>query len=132
MLENILTFINIVGAIFLIREGTFIKTKYFKYSSFFISLCLIGILLKITHWGFGNELITISSILILTFYTKHFSEKPLKYRIDYLKLSWGIMAILIYISTIYHLFSRELRIIPPLIMFFIVLEYFRTEKELKK
>jgi hypothetical protein len=131
-LEFILSVINVLGLIFVLKEGTFINTKYFKYSSFFISTYIIGIFLKITHWGFGNELLAISSIFILLLYVKHFTKKLVKQKIDYLKLLWVFTTLLIIINTIFHLYSRDLKIIPMIIMFFILLEYFRNERSSSK
>ena len=90
MLETVLSIINLTGALYLLQSGQFFKTKFFKIASLFIAAYIIGILFKITHFVFANELITISSVAILLLYVKYFTTKPVKNRLEYLKLAWVV------------------------------------------
>lgn len=129
MLEIILSIINFTGALYLLQSGQFFKTKYFKIASLFIAVYIIGILFKITHFVFANELITISSFAILLLYAKYFTTKPVKNRLEYLKLAWVMSTFGISLIRVLHLTRLDLHIIPPVIMTFIILEFFRKEKE---
>ena len=129
MLETVLSIINLTGALYLLKSGQFFRTKYFKIAALFISAYLIGLLFKITHFVFANELITISSVAILLLYAKYFTTKPVKNRLEYLKLVWVVSTFGISLIRILHLTILDLHIIPPVIMSFIILEFFRKEKE---
>lgn len=128
MLETILTVINLAGAFYLLQNGQFFKTKYFKIASLFIASYFIGIFFKITHWSFGNELITISSVAILLLYFKYFTTKVVKNKLEYLKIAWVVSTFGVGLIRILHLTLLDLHIIPPVIMSFIILEHFRREK----
>lgn len=130
MLETILTIINLVGAFYLLQNGQFFKTKYFKIASLFIAFYLIGIFFKIAHWKYEILLITGSSVIILLLYVKYFTTKPIKNRLEYLKLAWIVSTFGISLVRILHLSRLDLNIIPPVIMSFIILEHFRREKTL--
>jgi hypothetical protein len=129
MLETILSIINFTGALYLLQNGQFFRTKYFKIASLFIAAYIIGILFKIIHFVFANELVTISSVAILLLYAKYFTTKPVKNKLEYLKLAWVVSTFSVGLVNLFHLSVLDLYIIPPVIMTFIVLEFFRKEKE---
>ena len=129
MLEQILSIINFIGALYFLQIGQFYKTKYFKIASLLIVAYIIGILFKITHFVFANELFIASSVGILLLYLKYFTRKPVKNRLDYLKLTWVVCTFGIGLIRFLHLTKLDLHIIPPVVMTFIIFEYFKSEKE---
>ena len=129
MLEAVLAIVNFIGALYLLQNGQFSRTKYFKIAALFISAYLIGKLFKITHFSFGNQFIVLSSVAILLLYVKYFTTKPVKNRLEYLKLTWVVSTFSVGLVNLFNLSALDLYIIPPVIMTFIVLEFFRKEKE---
>ena len=99
---------SFVGLIMLLSNGTFIKTKYFKIAQGIISFVIIGALLKIMHWTeYANLIIIVGLIGIAICYFLHFSKKPIKKRLDYLKLLWVIVSYTFAILGFLHLINRD-------------------------
>lgn len=99
---------SFVGVIMLLSNGTFIKTKYFKIAKGIISFVIIGALLKIMHWTeYANHIIILGLIGIVICYFLHFSEKPIKIRLDYLKLLWLIVSYTFAILGFLHLINKD-------------------------
>lgn len=126
ILETTLFCIELFGMFFLLYMGTFIKTKYFRYSKLLFALLLVGALFKITNW-FNSDLFFIVGFLgILVMYVLSFIQKPFKNRLDYLKLAWITISIPYKLLIFFHLVGRDYGIITQIIMFFALLEYFRN------
>ncbi|MFC4817251.1 MULTISPECIES: hypothetical protein [unclassified Flavobacterium] len=128
MLETILSILNFTGALFFLQNGNFIKTIYFKIALLFILAYPIGVVFKITHFVYANEILILSSLAILLFYVKYFTNKPIKNRLEYLKLAWVVCVFGIGLLRMLRLIHLDLHILPPVIMSFMILDYFRNEK----
>ena len=99
---------SFVGLIMLLLNGTFIKTKYFKIAQGMIAIIIIGTLLKIMHWTrYANLIIVVGLIGIALSYFLHFAKKPIKKRLDYLKLLWIIISYTFAILILLRLISRD-------------------------
>jgi len=97
-----------VGLIMLLSKGTFIKTKYYKIAQGIISFVIIGALLKIMHWTEYANLIVITGLIgIAMCYFLHFSKKPIKKRLDYLKLLWVFVSYSFAILGFLHIINRD-------------------------
>ncbi len=126
ILALVLLCIELFGVCFLLYMGTFVKTKYFRFAKGMFFFVLIGMVFKITHWGYSDILMTIGLIGVLVFYAMSFIQKPFKNRLDYLKMTWVIVAILYKLLLFFHLISRDYNIISQVIMFFALLEYLKN------
>ena len=82
----------ILGLIMLIKNGTIISTTYFKLILAFIVLTFIGAFFKVSHWPFGQIILTGSLISIGLVYLIWFVNKKNKSLLDILKLLWVITA----------------------------------------
>ncbi|WP_299315995.1 hypothetical protein [uncultured Aquimarina sp.] len=97
-----------IGFFMLLSNGTFIKTKYFKIAQGIFAIVIIGVLLKIMHWtAYANHIIVVGLIGIATSYLLSFLKKPIKKRLDYLKLIWVITSYSCGILAFLHLIKRE-------------------------
>ncbi|WP_299106993.1 hypothetical protein [uncultured Tenacibaculum sp.] len=98
----------ILGGIMLLVNGTFVKTKYFRFAKGFFSIVIIGALIRIMHWSsYANILISLGLIGIMTSYFVSFLKKPIKKRLDYLKLTWVIVSYTLVILSLLHLIKKE-------------------------
>ena len=122
-----LKIVEIAGFFMLVMNGTFIKTKYFRILKGIIAIILIGALVKILHWEFhginGNLILTIAFLGIMTTYFFSFLNKPLKKRLDFLKLVWVLTRYSIGILIFLHILGREYDIIPSIIIWLAILDY---------
>ena len=119
---------GILGFILLIVNGTFIKTKYFKIVQGLIALIIIGALLKILHWtSVADNIIIVSLIGIVFVYTLSFMKKPIKKRLDYLKLFWVIVSYTLGILSFLHLVRRDLTEVSNYILWLAVIDFAVSE-----
>ncbi|CAL2107597.1 conserved membrane hypothetical protein [Tenacibaculum sp. 190524A02b] len=113
-----------LGIIMLLSNGTFIKTKYFKISQGVFSLVIIGALFKIMHWTiYANHIIVTGLIVIMILYILSFLEKPIKKRIDYLKLIWVIINYVFGILVFLKFLKREYLVLGTFIIWLIIIEF---------
>ena len=115
---------GILGFILLIVNGTFIKTKYFKIAQGVIAVIIIGALLKILHWTSYANLIIIGGLIgIIILYFLSFLKKPIKKRLDYIKLIWVIVSYTLGILSFLHLIKRDLTEISNYILWLAVIDF---------
>jgi hypothetical protein len=74
--------------VLLLRNGTLIKTVYFKFVLFFSTAVFIGVLFKVMHWPGATVLITSGLMGISFAYVVNFFEKIKIRRLDIFKLAW--------------------------------------------
>ena len=113
-----------LGFLLLVLNGTFIKTKYFKIAQGIIAIIIIGALLKILHWTSYANLIIIGGLIgIMVLYFLSFVKKPIKKRLDYLKLIWVIVSYTLGILSFLHLIKRDLTEISNYILWLAVIDF---------
>lgn len=117
------------GLLLLLMNGTFIKTKYYNYSFLFISMLFIGSLFKVNHWPLSNLLITTAYIGIVILYSISFFKKPIKKRLDILKLIWVLLEFCCNLLIFFHIIINEYSTIPMVLLFLMVFEFLRIEKQ---
>lgn len=127
-----LTISEFAGFIMLIRNGTFIRTKYFKIFKGVIAIIIIGALAKIMHWQFDDVLIIIGFVLAILIYSLSFLNKPIKKRLDYLKLLWGIIAYSGAVLKFLHIISIDYQILSSAIMWLAIIDYMKIEREKRR
>ena len=110
----------------LVQEGTFIKTKLFKFCLMAVSITLIGMLFKIMHWPLGNAMIGLGLVTFLGTYIFHFSKKTTKKAIDFFKVGWVTLYSTISLNGIFHLFKLDFKQGPSLLFLILILYYLKT------
>ncbi|WP_299897125.1 hypothetical protein [uncultured Aquimarina sp.] len=115
--------IEIPGLFLLLRNGTFIKTRYSRISLGLVALILVGMIFKIMHWSFQNLFTVIGCLGIIFSYLMHFVQKPIKKRLDYLKLIWVIIRFVGFIFVMLRVLGGSYQMITALCMMLILLEY---------
>ncbi|AXP82930.1 hypothetical protein CJ739_3871 [Mariniflexile rhizosphaerae] len=118
-----------IGFLMLLFNGTFIKTRYFKIAKLFIAIILIAALLRILHWEYNRLIMTVGFIGIVITYTLSFLNKPIKKRLDFLKLFWVFAAYTNGLLTYLHIISDEYQIISSAIMWLAIIDYMKNERE---
>ena len=83
------------GIYLLLKNGTFIKSTEGKLTLGAIALLLIGAMFKIMHWPFANEMLIVGFGSMAGFYTTHFFNKPEKELLDYGKVLFVFLIIII-------------------------------------
>jgi hypothetical protein len=117
------------GFFMLLANGTFLKTKYFRYFIGLFSIVLIAALFKILHWSHSATLLIIGFIGIKIVYFFSFMNKPIKKRLDYLKLAWVIAAYGIGLLKILNFIGSEYQFLPSAIMWLAIIDYLNSERE---
>ena len=98
----------LTGLVLMVGSGTFIRTRFYKIALACIAIILIGALLKILHWSpFANHIVVLGLLGIMISYSFSFVKKPIKIRLDYLKLIWVIVTYLSGILVFSHILDRE-------------------------
>lgn len=114
---------SIVGFVFLMRNGTFHKTVYFKIALALSFVITIGAMFKIMHWPGSNIMLTLGFSGMIVNYGIRYIKKPTKVRLDYLKLLWVSTSYLISLGIIMRWGFRDFAFVPHVILF-ITVAYF--------
>ncbi|WP_025665641.1 GldL-related protein [Aquimarina megaterium] len=115
--------IEVPGMFLLLSNGTFLKTRYSRIAMGLTALMIIGVLFKIMHWSFQNILLLIGCIGIVFSYLLHFVQKPIKKRLDYLKLAWVIVKYIGAILFLSHVIGKEYQILTTVLMILALMDY---------
>jgi hypothetical protein len=81
-------FATIFSLVLLLRNGTFLASKYFRILSVGVFILMTGAVLKILHWAGANIAIMIASAGFIIIYTTWFFFKKKKHLLDILKALW--------------------------------------------
>ena len=120
------------GFLMLIRNGTFIKTKYFRIFKGVFAIIIIGVLFKIMHWQYSDVIIIIGFVLAILVYFFSFLNKPIKKRLDYLKLFWVVIAYTGAVLKFLHMINLDYQIMSSAIMWLAIIDYMKTEREKRR
>lgn len=115
--------IEVPGMFLLLSNGTFLKTKYSRIVMGLFAFMLIGTAFMIMHWPYGNSLLVVGCIGIVISYLVHFLKKPIKKRLDYIKLAWVSVLYIGAILRLYHLITVEYRILTTVLMILALMDY---------
>ncbi|WP_298539517.1 hypothetical protein [uncultured Aquimarina sp.] len=115
--------IEMGGMFLLLSNGTFLKTIYSRIVMGLLAVVLIGSAFKIMHWPFGNPILVGGCIGIVISYLIHFLKKPIKKRIDYLKMVWVIVLYIGAALRLYHIIPRDYRILTTVLMILALMDY---------
>lgn len=115
--------IEVAGMFLLLRNGTFLKTRYSRIAMGLTALMIIGALFKIMHWSFQNILLLIGCIGIVFSYLLYFVQKPIKKRLDYLKLAWVVIKYVGALFAINHIITTEYQILTLVLMILALMDY---------
>lgn len=115
--------IEVAGMFLLLRNGTFLKTKYSRIAMGLTGLMIIGALFTIMHWSFQNILLLIGCIGIVFSYLLHFVQKPIKKRLDYLKLLWVVVKYIGGLFALNHIITTEYQILTLVLMLLALMDY---------
>lgn len=121
--------IEIAGFFMLLLHGTFIKRKYFKILKGIMAIVIIGILFAIMHWPYGKLMLVSGLIGIMITYLFSFLSKPIKNRLDIIKLAWVLVSFTNGILVYLHLIGYEYQILQSVLMWLAIIEYLRIEKK---
>lgn len=78
-----MTITILLGFYLLLKNGTFINTRLYRFISLSIAVLIVGTMFKIMHWPGSSFMIIIGIGSILIFYMIHFLKKNNKNLIDY-------------------------------------------------
>lgn len=124
-----LSIIELAGFFMLLLHGTFIKTKYIKIAQGIFAISIVGVLFTIMRWPYGKLMLISGLIGIVIVYLLSFLKKPIKNRLDILKLAWVIVAFTNSILVYLHMIGDQYRILPSVLMWLAIIDYLKTEKE---
>lgn len=100
------------GTILLIRNGSIIRTNYWRIIKFCISIALVGYILLILHIAGARLVISISFISMAVVYSVRFLNKVQKKGLDVLKFLWIISAMICSTLVILKLIPAQFNFIP--------------------
>ena len=117
---------EISGFVMLLQNGTFIKTRYFRWIRLSIALIFAGAIFRIMHYSYSNAILILGFISMIVLYFLSFLRKPIKKRLDFYKLAWVIIgfssSVLIYL----HLVKDDVKILSSAIMWLAIIDYLKT------
>lgn len=76
------------GVVLLLKNGSFLQSKYVRFLNLSFAIFLAAILFKILHLPGADVLLIIFPIAVTSTYTIWFISKPSKQILDVLKLFW--------------------------------------------
>lgn len=118
----------VAGWVLMLSNGSFIKTKYFKITQGLMSIIIVGALLKIMYWTkYADYLIVFGLAGILIAYSISFYKKPIKKRLDYLKITWVILLISCTILILLNVLSMDYRLVADIVFWILLLDFCVTK-----
>ena len=123
MLSIGLWLIEIPGMFLLLYNGTFLRTRYSRIAIGLTAVMIMGVLFRIMHWSFQNILLFIGCVGIVFSYVLHFVQKPIKKRLDYLKLTWVFIKYIGGLFAINHIITEAYYRLTLVIMILAVMDY---------
>lgn len=118
----------VAGWVLMLSNGSFIKTKYFKITQGLMSIIIVGALLKIMYWTkYADYLIVFGLAGILIAYSISFYKKPIKKRLDYLKITWVILLISCTILILLNVLSMDYRLVANIVFWILLLDFCVTK-----
>ncbi|WP_299221889.1 hypothetical protein [uncultured Aquimarina sp.] len=115
--------IEVPGMFLLLLNGSFLKTKYSRIVMGLLAFMMVGGAFMIMHWPYGRLILVGGCIGIVISYLIHFLKKPIKKRIDYLKLVWVIVLYIGAALRLYHIIPRDYRILTTVLMILTLMDY---------
>jgi hypothetical protein len=119
---------SITGIVFLMRNGTFYKTIFFKITLGLFALISVGALFKIMHWPGANIALILGFSGTVVNYAIHYTKKQTKSLTDYLKLLWVTLSFLISLGIIMHWGFKDFAIIPQVILLVTIVHFVYTNR----
>lgn len=113
--------IEIIILIMIARNGTTIKTVYFRIICFCIGFYILGALFKIMHWQGSSIIISVSLLSVAITYVIRFIKKNPKTVLDIFKMIWVILIAVESILRLEHLIRTEDLILGELVGWFVIL-----------
>lgn len=86
----LLTLAENLGIILMLANGTFVRTRWFKFAIFLCGILVLGFLFRILHLQGGEQLFSFSFIGLFVVYLIHFVQKKSLIRNDILKLATAV------------------------------------------
>ena len=123
---------ELTGFFMLLLNGTFIRTKYFRILKGVIAIVFVAAIFKIMYLAYSNWIMMIAIMGIIATYFFSFLNKPIKKRLDYLKLAWVIVAYTYGFLTYLHLVRDDYQILQSALMWLAIIDYLKTEREQRR
>lgn len=99
---------QLLGAIWIYAAGTLRKSRIRNLLYLGIGIFWIGQTFILQHWPAGRMLLLVGTITIIVSYSIHFLKKAGKTYLDWLKLTWIILFLIL--MTIGFLYDRDARL----------------------
>ena len=130
---------RLAGLIILLRHGTLLKRQSvaLRLLLALLGLLCIGMLLKVMHWPGGHTTTLAGLGLVPLLYGVHFGKKPVRTRLDYLKLAWVILLSASLVCVFQHCFYKAELLFAQQLLFLILYADFiyvtgRAERKLPR
>ena len=127
LLEIGLGVLNLSGVVLLVSNGTFIKSRAFRFSFIAVALLILGSLFKLMHWPYGDYIFIIGSLFFLVQYSIWFVKKPVCIFLDYLKISWLYVTTFSALIIIFQWSQYNFSLLAYAILWVAIIEFCRTE-----
>ena len=114
---------GLFGLIMLFINGTFIRSRYFRFVMISSSFIVIGAICKIESWPYSTQVFIIGYIGILLSYFLSFLEKQNKKRLDYMKLSWVILSYSVYIFKLLDILKGDYKNVLTFLLWLIIIDF---------
>lgn len=125
--DDLLTVAEDLCIIMMLINGTFISTRLFKVSLFFIGLVVVGFLFKVMHMPGADQLLLYPFIAVWVVYFIHFLLKKDKDALDVLKVLMLLSFLVLPPLIMLHLASderREMFVLINRVLFWLTFLYF--------
>lgn len=76
------------GVALLLKNGTFVYSKYVKFLNLSFALFIVAVLFKVQQWPGANIMLMAFPLVVTVIYALWFFSKPSKQLLDVLKLLW--------------------------------------------
>jgi hypothetical protein len=126
-----LNILIVTGTFFLLKNGSFFQSRYFRLVWLAFALIILGFLFKVMHWPFSGPLLIIGMLIIPVIYLIHYYHKPEKEALDLLKLIWVLSFFILKLLLMFHWVRDDYNmvLINGILFFLIIVLVFYEERK---
>jgi hypothetical protein len=126
-----LNILIITGIFFLLKNGSFFQSRYFRLVSSGFAVVILGSLFKIMHWPFAGPILITGMLIIPVIYLIHYYHKSKKEALDFLKLIWVLSFFTLKLSLLLHWYKDgyNMTLINGILFFLIIILVFYEKRK---
>lgn len=132
LIDALYSALSLYSSYYLLYQGTFFRSKLWRWMNIAIPLIMIGAVLKIMHWPGSSYAILAGFTTVCVIYSIHFFRKNSKRLYDVALYCWALSTMVVSQLVFFHLVRKDvIDFIPSIAYGFTLIAFFLSRIEKK-